>query len=172
MVNKIVGLSLRVLEFFWTLLIIALVGNIIHDATAGNPSSINYIMFVAVISMLSLFYLIAATAKESFAVHPALPLGLDVLNALFFFIGGVVLAARLGVHSCGNEDYVKNNSITNGSENMTKRCHEAQAVTAFLWFGFLTYVASAVFSGLSAGGTGSGLRPRGLRRGPRSTSTV
>ena len=81
----------------------ALVGNMIHDAFAGNPSIINYVMFVAVFSMLSLIYLIASTVNEDFAFFPWLPLVLDGLNTLFFLIGGIALAAYLRVHSCNNQ---------------------------------------------------------------------
>ena len=80
----------------------ALVGNMINEAISGNPSSVNYAMFVSVFSLLSLFYLVAATARESFDFHPIITLALDLINALLFFIGGVVLAAKLRAHSCGN----------------------------------------------------------------------
>lgn len=80
----------------------ALIGNVIHDATNGNPSLINYDMFVAVFSMLSLFYLIAVAYNDGFAFHPALPLALDTLNVLFFFCAAVAMAAELGAHSCSN----------------------------------------------------------------------
>lgn len=81
----------------------ALTGNIIADAIAGNPSSINYTMFVAVFSMLCLFYFFVVAFNDGFIIHPALPLILDALNTLFFFAGGVALAARLHVHSCSNQ---------------------------------------------------------------------
>ena len=80
----------------------ALVGNMINDSIKGNPSSINYTMFVSVFSLLSLLYLIPASIRESLAFHPMIMLALDVINAILFFIGGVVLAAKLHVHSCGN----------------------------------------------------------------------
>lgn len=80
----------------------ALVGNMIATAFAGNPSIVNYDMFVAVFAMLSLLYLIPATVKPDFSFHPMLMVGLDALNALFFVIGGIATAAYLGVHSCGN----------------------------------------------------------------------
>jgi hypothetical protein len=92
-----------VAQFLWTFLILCLAGNMIHDANGGNPSIVNYSMFVAVISMLALFYLFAATANEAFAFHPMLMLAVDALLTLFFLIGGIALAAELGVHSCGNE---------------------------------------------------------------------
>ena len=73
----------------------------IHEAVGGNPSIINYTMFVAVFGMLSLLYLIGAAIIEALA-WPLVMLALDALNTLFFLIGGIALAAKLGVHSCGN----------------------------------------------------------------------
>lgn len=95
--------SLTPLQFLWTLLIMALVGNMIHDAKAGNPSIVNYCMFVAVFSMLCLIYLIAGTISEGLAGHPIIMVTVDALNTIFFLVGGIALAAYLGVHSCGNE---------------------------------------------------------------------
>jgi len=162
--SRVVSIALRGLAFFWTLLIMALVGNMIATAYSGNPSIINYTMFVAVFSMLSLFYLIPATLKPDFSFHPLLMVILDLLNTLFFFCAAVALAAYLGVHSCGNSKYTHTNSITNGSPDTGKRCHEAQASTAFLWFGFACYAASTVLSGLQSRGTSVNMR--GIRRGP------
>ncbi|KAI4211435.1 MAG: hypothetical protein LQ351_005737 [Letrouitia transgressa] len=161
----------------------ALTGNIIADAFAGNPSIINYIIFVSVFAMLSLFYLIGAAIMDGFAI-PLVMVILDALNTLLFLCGGIALAAYLGVHSCGNDvsiwlrrsisrsrwilideqKYVLTNGITNGSLNRRKRCREAQAVTAFLWFGFAAWVGSLILSALSSRG-GASLRG-GIRRGP------
>jgi len=162
-----VNLAMRGLQFFWALLIMALVGNMIASAFAGNPSIINYDMFLAVFSMLSLFYLIPATLKESFQVHPLLMVALDVLNALLYFCGAVAMSAYLRVHSCGNAAYTTTNFITNGSSDTSKRCHEAQATTAFLWFGFAAFVVSAVLSGLNGSGSSGGFNMRGGRGGIR-----
>ncbi|KAI9755217.1 MAG: hypothetical protein M1815_005155 [Lichina confinis] len=166
-----VKLGLRVLQFLWTLLVLALTGNMIAEAFAGNPSAVNFTIFVAVFAMLSLLYLIPASVKESLTIHPIIMLALDVINTLLFLIAGIVMAAKLGVHSCGNEDYLKSNSITNGSGNMGKRCHQAQAVTAFLWFGFAAFLASTVLSALGSRG-GSSTRGSPLRRGGPAMSTV
>jgi Membrane-associating domain len=92
----------RTSKFLWTLLVLALVGGIIADATGGNPSIINYDMFVAVLSMLSLFFLITSAFFGIMAGTP-IPLALDGLNTLFFFCGAVAMSAQLGVHSCSNE---------------------------------------------------------------------
>ena len=89
-------------QFLWTLLIMALVGNMIADAKSGNPSIVNYAMFVSVFAMLTLFYLTATTISEGLAGHPMLPLVADGLNTLFFLVGGIALAGYLNVHSCNN----------------------------------------------------------------------
>ncbi|KAI9847256.1 MAG: hypothetical protein M1838_000951 [Thelocarpon superellum] len=173
--GSIIILGLRALQFLWTLLILALVGSIIHDASGGNPSLINYDMFVAVFSMLSLIYLVAAGVRESLAIHPFLVMVVDLLNTFFFFCAAVAMAAELKVHSCFNNDYLKNNQITAGSSNQTKRCQESQATTAFLWFGFATYLASTVVSAFANGGGSAGLTRGGMggiRRGAPSMSQV
>ncbi|KAL8829294.1 MAG: hypothetical protein Q9170_006234 [Blastenia crenularia] len=157
---QLIQLGLRGFQFFMTLLIMALIGNVIADAFSGNPSIINYVIFVSVFAMLSLFYLIGAAIMESFAI-PLAMLVLDALNTLLFLAGGIGLAAQMGVHSCGRASYVITNKITNGSNNPSKRCHEEQAACAFLWFGFVAWAASLILSALSSRG-GAG----GLRRGP------
>jgi hypothetical protein len=75
----------------------------IHEGHNNNPSIVNYVMFVAVFGMLSLIYLILATVNEDFAFNPLFVVIADALNTLFFLIGGIALAAKLGVHSCGND---------------------------------------------------------------------
>lgn len=91
-------LGLRASQFFWTLLITALVGNVIATAFARN-SSINYAMFVAVFSWIVLLLGFAAAWMEQSNI---ILVALDALAMLFTFVAGVVLAAKLGVHSCGN----------------------------------------------------------------------
>ncbi|KAJ5924317.1 hypothetical protein N7466_008504 [Penicillium verhagenii] len=162
-----VQLGLRAWEFLWTILIMALVGNMINDAIAGNPSSINYTMFLSAFSLFSLFYLIPASYNPDWAFHPIIVIVVDALNTIFFFCAAIALAAKLGAHSCSNLSYTLSNEITNGSNNTGKRCREGQAVTAFLWFGWAGYMAStiiSVFMSRSAtvnmrGRTGSSRRP-------------
>merc|ERR1711982_17526 len=93
MVSRVINLGLRGLQFLWTLLVMALVGNMIATAFSGNPSSVNYTIFVSVSSMLSLFYLIPTALKPDFSFHPLLAVVLDLLNTLFFFCAAVALAA-------------------------------------------------------------------------------
>lgn len=162
-----VQLGLRAWEFLWTLLIMALIGNMIAEAFAGNPSSINYIMFVSAFSMFTLFYLFAASWNMDWAIHPIFMIILDALNCIFFFCGAIALAAKLTCHSCTNQEYLIHNEITNGAYNMTKRCREAQASTAFLWFGWAGFMASVILSIFMARASTVSMRGRsGSRRRP------
>lgn len=74
----------------------------IANAFAGNPSVINYDMFVAIFGLLSLFYLLATSFVESLIFHPLLVVALDVINALLYLIAGLATAVQLGAHRCSN----------------------------------------------------------------------
>ncbi|PYI20687.1 hypothetical protein BO86DRAFT_389299 [Aspergillus japonicus CBS 114.51] len=168
MVGKAIPLGLRLWEFLWTLLVMALIGNMIAEAFAGNPATVNYAMFVSAFSMFTLFYTIPATLNPDWAVHPIFLIVIDTLNAIFFLTAGIALAAKLECHSCSNDSYTLNNEITNGANNRGKRCREAQASTAFLWFAWVGYTVSLVFSIMGSRSAGVNLRGRtGPARGAR-----
>lgn len=95
-------------QFLWTLLVMALVGNMIADSFSGNPATVNYAMFVSAFSMFSLFYLVPASFNLDWAIHPIIMIVLDTLNAIFFLTAGIALAARLEAHSCSNNVRVIN----------------------------------------------------------------
>ncbi|KAK6530278.1 hypothetical protein TWF694_003640 [Orbilia ellipsospora] len=153
--------ALRGGQLFLTVLTLALSGALVaQQAIGGSPSQVNFALFASIFSLLTCFYtLFAVFAFSGVAI---VLVGLDAFNTLFTFAAGTALAARLGVHSCGNMPYVITNPITNGSADPTGRCHEAQALTAFMWFLFVTFVVTCVFSVM------------GWRRGtgPASTSHV
>ncbi|KAF2193825.1 hypothetical protein K469DRAFT_712660 [Zopfia rhizophila CBS 207.26] len=161
MVSKALNIGLRAWEFICALIVMALVGNMIASAFAGNSAQINYNMFVSVFGMASLLYLLPTAFLEGYSV-PLVNIALDVLNFIFWFCGAVATAAYLGVHSCSNDAYTKSNHITNGAHDTQKRCHEAQASTAFLWFGCAAFAVSMVFSILS--GRGNVNMRGGIRR--------
>jgi len=163
-------LGLRSWEFLWVLLTMALIGNVIAGAFAGNPGSINYAMFVSTFDMLVVLIGFAAVFMDLSAAALVMVV-LDVLATLFTFIAGVVLAAKLKVHSCSNHSYILSNGLTNGSHNPEKRCRELQASTAFYWFAFAGFLASAVVAGLNSRGSSMGARG-GIRRGGPSMSQV
>ena len=93
---------LRGVQLFLTVLVTALIGNVIAEAFAGNASAINYAIFVAVFSWFVLLFSAVAAFVTSLAI-PIVMIALDGLATLFTLIAGIVLAARLGVHSCSNE---------------------------------------------------------------------
>ena len=95
-------IALRGWTFLWTLLTLSLIGNVIAGAFAGNPSAVNYSIFVAIFCMLVVLFGIAGVFVESLAIPIALAVA-DGLAALFSVIAGIVLAAELHVHSCGNQ---------------------------------------------------------------------
>lgn len=91
------------MQFVFSLLVMALIGNIIAMAFAGNPATINYSMFTATFSIISLFYLVPASINLKWAIHPIIMIVLDVLNNIFFLTCAIALAARLECHSCSND---------------------------------------------------------------------
>jgi len=163
MVSKALNIGLRCWQFLCSLIIMALVGNMIATAYRGNSAMVNFDMFVSVFGMLSLLYLLPTAIMGNFEI-PVVNIALDALNVIFWFCGAVATAAYLGVHSCSNSRYTLSNHITNGSPNTHKRCREAQASTAFLWFGWAAFVASLVISVMSGGGNVN--MRGGIRKGP------
>jgi len=161
--------GLYLLALLWTLFITALIGNVVHDAYGGTPSQINYCMFVAVVSWIVLIIGFVGAFVESIPLFVLL--AADLLAIFFTFVAAVLLASKLGVHSCGNLDYISSNDTITGSTDLTKRCHELQASCAFFWFLFATYCATFVISVLS--GRGSSLSGRGgIHRGGPAMSQV
>jgi hypothetical protein len=71
------------------------------------------------------------------------------------------------VNSCYDDDYITSNVIIRGdgdidgspiysiTDNLTARCQSAQATTAFLFFSFIAFVATALLS-LRHGSGGKG----------------
>ncbi|TGO40476.1 hypothetical protein BHYA_0036g00090 [Botrytis hyacinthi] len=158
-------LVLRVLQFICVLIALALVASAIDDQFFGN-SSVNWAMFVAVFSMIVVFYGMAAAFVESLA-QPMILGAMDGLATLFNFIAGVVLAARLGVHSCSNRGYLVSNGLT---QAMSGRCRELQAATAFFWFAFALFAASIAMDFM--GGGSSMARRSNVRKSAPTMSQV
>src|SRR5271170_92690 len=130
----IVGWIIRTLEIIFGIIVLAMAAALVaNQPSGGSPSQINYSVFVGVFSLLSWFYtvIVSSMSPEGLGA-PIIIIALDSLNTLFYFCGGIAMAVATKVHSCGNVAYVITNGIMAGS---TQRCHEAQTLTAFLWFG-------------------------------------
>jgi len=148
-----IAVILRGVQFLFTIITLALSGALVHQqAFGGSPSEVNFALFTSIFSFLCLFYFIFSIFREG---HHLILLGLDGLNTVFTLAAGIAMAAALGVQSCSNAAYVLTNKITNGGYNHTGRCHEGQALTAFLWFLFATYAATTVLNGLGSRRGGS-----------------
>ncbi|KAH7358108.1 marvel domain-containing protein [Plectosphaerella cucumerina] len=157
MLEGILRTGLRASQFLWTLLITALIGNVIALNINGHMAGINFAMFVAVLSWLAMFYGLAASIISSIAI-PIVMLALDGLATLFTFISAVVLSARLGVVNCGNAERRGLGWIAYGAADTEKRCREIQASTVFMWFLFISFAATLVLTFLDFRRSGSSMR--------------
>lgn len=154
-------LIIRAVQFLWTLLITALIGNVIATNYNGHMASINFAMFVAVLSWISLIYGLVASFVDAVAV-PIAMIALDGLAVLFSFISAVVLAAMLKAVNCGGNLSNKGSGwIGYGSANDHKRCREIQASTAFMWFLFGTLAASLALAVIGFRRMGGSVRSSG-----------
>ncbi len=172
---------LRLLQLFWALLLTALVGNVIASnvSAAGTAeAAVNFAMFAVVVGWLAALFGLASHYVDALASAPtAVALGLDGAATLFSGIAGIVLAAKLRAVNCGSATDLDPKSLGDdwigfGSADDQKRCRELQASTAFMWFLFLCFVVSLLFTlrgwrrvgGGGGGGGGSAASPRGARR--------
>ncbi|ESZ96881.1 putative Non-classical export protein 2 [Sclerotinia borealis F-4128] len=158
-------LLVRALQAVVMLITLALIGNAIDVQHFGN-SSVNYCMFAAVFAWIVIFFGFAASFLESLA-KPLILAPMDGLAALFTLIAGIVLAAKLGVHSCGNRDYINSNSLTQGSSH---RCRELQAACAFFWFAFVCFVGSLILDFMGCSSTS--MRRSSVRKSGPTMSQV
>lgn len=163
-------MGLRGWQLFCAVIVTALMGNNIARATSGVHSIVNYSLFVGVWWLFTLLYFLPTSFIERFSI-PVVDIALDGLSVLFGFCAAVALPAYIGAHSCGNYAYTSTNKVTNSSPNTAQNCRQAQATTAFLWFGWAAFVATLVFSFLSGRGSGVNMRG-GIRRGGPSMSQV
>jgi hypothetical protein len=69
------------------------------------------------------------------------------------------------------QSYTSTNGVTNSSAGLAQNCRQAQATSAFLWFGWAAFVATLVMNIMSGRGSGANLRG-GMRRGGPSMSQV
>lgn len=145
-----INIILRATALLWTLLITALIGNVITsnvDATSSAKAAVNFTMFVAALSWVVCLYGIAAAFFSSLA-RPIIMLPLDGLAVLFTFISAIVLAAKLRAVNCGNIPGadLPSNWIGFGSNDDEKRCREIQASTVFMWFLWVCFCGGLFFT--------------------------
>ena len=142
---------LRSINFVFLVIALGLTCSLAANTISHSNSQVNFAAFASAFGLLTssiygvLAYFIAVMA------WPVLLAGFDFLNLVFTFSAAAALAVAIRVHSCGNEEYVDNNTVAQGSSD---RCRKAQASVAFLFFSFIVFLASTIFSmiGLCRGG--------------------
>ncbi|POR33192.1 Non-classical export protein 2 [Tolypocladium paradoxum] len=161
--SGVINLILRAFALLWTLLITALIGNVIasnvHSATSAT-AAINFTIFVAALAWVVCLYGLAAAFFSSLA-RPIIMLPLDILGVLFTLVSAIVLAAKLHAIDCGSiaHDNLPSNWIGFGSNDNEKRCREIQASTVFMWFLWACLCGSLFFTvKASRGAFGGSLR--------------
>jgi hypothetical protein len=140
--------GLRALALLWTLLITALIGNVMANninAASSATKAINFTMFVAAWSWVTCLVGLAAVIITALAI-PWILFPLDVLAVLFTFISAIVLSAKLKAVDCGNFGNQPSSWIAFGSNNDEKRCREIQASTVFMWFLWATFLGCLFFT--------------------------
>ena len=154
-VSKPIDCIVRGTQVVFAVIVVSLVGDIFARSYwnqiprgEGNPSEINYSMFVGVWTLVCACYFFPTILWPPALKRPFLyaTACLDALNTVFYVGGAIALTAAMDIHSCNNPAYTGGNKITKGAPNERHRCREAQAVTAFLWFNFVMFVVTTVFS--------------------------
>lgn len=161
MVSRALSIGLRAWELICAVIVTALMGNNIARAYHGTASIINYSLFVGVWWLFTLLYFLPTAFIDKFSI-PIVDMTLDALSVIFGFCAAVALPSYIGAHSCSNSAYTHSNHVLNSSANTEQNCRQAQATTAFLWFGWAAFVASLLFNFMN--GRASGANLRGPRR--------
>ncbi|CCX05401.1 membrane-associating domain-containing protein [Pyronema domesticum] len=134
----------RLLHLGFTTIALGLCGALLQQQYhGGTPTRLNYSIFALALSALSLFYLLPALFIERIR-NPIAVITLDVLNFIFLFCAGIAMAAQLGGKGCGDRNHWRNGILNGGGYNPEKRCKEANALTAFLWFAATTAAISGI----------------------------
>lgn len=157
MINAI----LRGSALLWTLLITALIGNVIDNninAASSATKAINFTMFVAAWAWITCLFGLAAAFIAALAI-PLIMFPLDIFAVLLTFIDAIVLSAKLTAVNCSHTSNRGRSWIAYGSGDDEKRCREIQASTVFMWFLWVTFMGCLFYTFTeSRGGLGGGMR--------------
>lgn len=156
---------LRGVLFVFLVIALGLTASLIEDSNHTN-SQVNFALFSTVFGLtFGVFYGLLAGFVELLAFPIALAT-IDFLDLVFTFAGATAVAAAIHVHSCKNQVYLDNNTITQGS---TGRCRRAQCTVAFLYFAFFLSIAQLALSVSAMIKNGAFALPGRRRAGPPRT---
>lgn len=130
----------------WTLLLTALVGNLI--AVGNNNASIGYTMFVAVLSWIVTIIGLLSTVVYALS-NPKIIVSLDSALLLFSLVAGIVLAAQLNTVDChSSQSTLRHQHVL--FDDSEGHCRQAQASAVFVWFVAICSGISLFFSIVSS----------------------
>ncbi|EER33720.1 hypothetical protein CTRG_02538 [Candida tropicalis MYA-3404] len=137
---------LRAFNFVFLAVALGLTGSLAATTIRHHNPQVNFAVFAAAFGLLtSSIYGVFAYFISALA-WPVILFLFDFLNFVFTFAGATAIAAAIRVHSCGNDEYVDRNKVSQGS---SARCRKAQASVAFLYFSAFIFIASGIFSAIS-----------------------
>lgn len=182
----VLQLPVRAFQIIFSAIVLALSVVLIKGQLYGNaPTITKYEAFCGAFGVIVASLGFAAAFVE--AIPGLIMAGVDALCTLFFLAGSVALAVKLKVHSCApdpgafNKNFkappdnaspytffneVINAGIRNYSIDYPRRCHMAQADTAFLFFAlgcFVVSIALDLMGGSSSRGAGGGFKMPGKK---------
>ncbi|KAH8821650.1 marvel domain-containing protein [Xylogone sp. PMI_703] len=161
----IVTLGLRVLQVIFATIVLALSIVLIKGYGPGHaPSLLDYGAFCGGAALL--IALIGVVVAFMDSLQGIIQGALDILAAFFLMAGGIAFAAIIKVGNCNDDSpfgyldkkifFPSDSKIYPGHSDKDRarealadiksRCRECQADTAFLWFAFACFAATAVIS--------------------------
>ncbi|KAH8888194.1 hypothetical protein GQ53DRAFT_826353 [Thozetella sp. PMI_491] len=128
-------LPLRATQGVLSLVVLGLSGYVANwynvDTLTSSPSQVNFLIFAALWSMISIAYLELAPKFLPRASHPWVAIGMEASNVLFWFAGFIALAV-----------FLSKLLFCRGTV-----CGAAQADTVFSAFLFVTWAATGALMG-------------------------
>jgi len=134
-------LPLRIAQGIFALVVLGLSGYVAHwydaETLTTSPAQINFLIFVPLMSFLSMAYLELAPRFASRAFHPYARFAFEIINTLFYFAGFIALAIFLGKLL-----------FCRGSVCVAARADAVFAAFSWLmWMGSTTLLAMEIFKG-------------------------
>ncbi|XMA10854.1 hypothetical protein WAI453_003645 [Rhynchosporium graminicola] len=97
---QILILPIRVLQAVFAIIVL---GTLAYAASTfyNSPSSVSFLIFTSIFTLLALVYLILASSKFPKFTHKYAFLGVEAVTMIFWFAGFIALADLLGDAGCG-----------------------------------------------------------------------
>ncbi|KAF7547115.1 hypothetical protein G7Z17_g7969 [Cylindrodendrum hubeiense] len=146
--TNMIKMILRCVALLITVLLTAMIGNVIAtniDGYGSATAAINFVMFVTVVSWITCIVGIGSFFA-SILSNPMIQTPLDSAAVLFTFIAAIVVSAKLRMVDCGDivDKKMPHEWIAWGGPNDEGRCRELQASAVFSWF-LLTCFSGSLF---------------------------